>query len=287
MYSISVISLIFAVFSMLGYGVVDLISFLLSRQADPRTVPLWTTALSIVFIGIGAFFIKFPGITTGSLLLLIFASVIGVAGILSFYRGLNKGSISVVVPIANLWPLVSVTLSLALLGEAISSVQLYGIALAMLGILLVSFKFKDLLSLNFRKAAMGAEYALATMLCWGIFYTSLGFLSKSMGFFWPTLLAQILVGVGILIYLLLKRSDLTFPRQASRKLVLFAIILSVSVLCYMVSTGSGYVTLTAPITGAAPVITVLLGVVLLKNKVGKNQMLGVILIVAGIALISI
>ncbi len=281
------VSLLFAVLSMLGYGVVDVIAFLLARQADPRKVPLWTTTLSILFLSIGVLFVSPPHITIYDLLLLAFGSAIGVVGILSFYKGLNKGSIAVVVPIANLWPLIAVIAGLTLLGESVSALQLYGVLIAIIGTIFVSFRFKDVLRLNFSRISLGARYALVTMCSWGVFYTVLGFVSKTLGYFWPTLIAQVLVGIGVLSYLLVTRVDISFPKNVSGKLFLFGAVLSIAVLCYTISTNSGYVTLTAPITGSSPLITVLLGVLLLKNKIERNQAVGVLLIIVGIALISL
>ncbi len=281
------LSLAFAIFSMLGYGVVDLIAFLMSNQADPRKVPLWTTALSIIFLGIGIFFFRFPSFSMNDLILVAIGAVTGVIALLSFYKGLNAGKLSVVVPIANAWPVVVVLIGILLLSEPVTALQISGVALALTGTLLVSFRYKDFARLGPSKIAKGAEYAAITLVGWGIFYAIIGILSKALGWYWPTIIEQAAVGILLLAYLLFTRTDLSFPSKIKYKLLVFGVLLSASFLLYSVSANFGYIAISAPIVGASPLITVLLGVFLLKEKVEKSQVAGILLIVIGIALISL
>ena len=287
MYDAMTLSLAFAALSMVGFGCVDVIAFLLSRQVNPRIVPLWTTTLSVIFLGIGLFFFPFPSLSITNMILLIAGSAIGVIALIAFYKGLNLGKISVVVPIANVWPLIAVPISIFVLHESLNLDEAIGIFLAIIGTALVSLKYDDVIKLKFNKLAAGAKFALITMVGWGVFYTAVGFLSQSLGWFWSTELAQIGVCIFMLFYLISTKTGIGFPMQAKGKFVLFGILLAVSFISYSISTNLGYVAITAPITGSSPLVTVLLGMFLLKERVEKSQFAGILLIVVGIALITL
>ena len=106
------LSVIFAILSLLFYGVVDFVAYLLARQSNPVKIPLWTTSLSAAVLAIGLYFFKLPFISNNNMFLIFFASAIGVVAILSFYKGLSLGKIAVVVPIAQTWSIIPVLVGL-------------------------------------------------------------------------------------------------------------------------------------------------------------------------------
>ena len=85
----------------------------------------------------------------------------------------------------------------------------------------------------------------------------------------------------------MSKQDISFPKNVSGKLFLFAIIIAVALAFYNISVSEGYVALTAPIVASSPLITVILGMFFIKEKVGSGQIFGIALILAGIALIAI
>lgn len=280
------LSIFFAIFAMLGYGIIDLLAFLLSRKINPIQAPLWTTALSVLFLLFGIPFFRLPAISIADILWIVFGASTGVIAILSFFKGLNIGKIAVVVPIANTWSIVSVIIGVFLLNEALANFQVLGIVLAISGTVLVSFKLADVLKLKFGKIAVGAEYAVLTLITWGIFFTVIGIISKQIGWYWATLFTQTIAAVMLLGYLVLRKERIAFPSPSAGRIILYGLILAISFLFLNASISYGYVAISAPIAASSPLVTVVLGALLLRERVERNQILGIAVILLGIVLVS-
>lgn len=70
----------------------------------------------------------------------ILAGIIGTTGTVMFYMAIARGEASRVVPITATYPIVTLLLALLFLGEALSVQKAVGIALAVIGICLISIK---------------------------------------------------------------------------------------------------------------------------------------------------
>lgn len=281
------LSLTFAILSMLGFGVVDLLAFLLAKNSPAKIIAFWSILLTVIFLGICLLFFPLELPSTFELILLVISGVIGVIALLSFYAGLKKGEIVTVVPIASAWPAIAVFIGIIFLNEALTTNQIAGVSLAIIGTILVSFKLSDISKMKLNRAALGVEYALVTMFGWSIFYTIVGFLSKTIGWYLSSLYSQLAVFLVLALFMLLSGNEASFPSKVKGKLLMYSILITISFVLYSLSTSIGYIAISAPISGAAPFVTILLGVFLLKDKVEKGQLLGVLLIITGIVLVSV
>jgi transporter family protein len=66
------------------------------------------------------------------------SAVCGAVAVIALYVALERGSVSLVLPLAALYPVVGVVLGVAFLGERLNAVQALGIALALGGGVLVA-----------------------------------------------------------------------------------------------------------------------------------------------------
>jgi transporter family protein len=69
---------------------------------------------------------------------IIVAGFLGSAGTILFYAALGAGKASLIVPLTALYPVVTVALSLLVLHETVTLKQVFGVALAIAAILLIS-----------------------------------------------------------------------------------------------------------------------------------------------------
>ena len=65
------------------------------------------------------------------------SAALGGAGLITFYLALDRGKASLVAPVVGLYPAIVALLSVALLSERLTALQAVGIALAVLGVVLV------------------------------------------------------------------------------------------------------------------------------------------------------
>jgi transporter family protein len=74
----------------------------------------------------------------GDLWIPALTGLVGAIGLTTFYLALEQGKASVVIPLIGLYPIVAAVLSVAVLGESLSAMQIAGVALAVVAIALLA-----------------------------------------------------------------------------------------------------------------------------------------------------
>ena len=69
-------------------------------------------------------------------------------------------------------------------------------------------------------------------------------------------------------------------------IVIIAILNLAALLAYNLGVTYNYTTIVAPISAAAPAVTILLAILLLKEKLATDQKFGIILVLIGLILLS-
>lgn len=97
------------------------------------------TVLYLVFAGIMFAIFRPTLAVSGQGAVLAFAAAFaGFAGIITFYLALNAGSPAIVVPLTAVYPVLTVVLSLVLLGESLTLSQAVAVVLFLIATVLVS-----------------------------------------------------------------------------------------------------------------------------------------------------
>lgn len=124
--------------SLILWGIWGFLSKILLDNVNWKSVFFFATFAQLFFIVIFYAFAK-PSLTfnmqTCSAMLL---GIMGVAATMTFYYALEQGKASVVVPLAAMYPLVTVILSVLLLREQLSLTQGIGVLLAIVAVVLIS-----------------------------------------------------------------------------------------------------------------------------------------------------
>lgn len=130
------VMVLFGIGSSLCWGIADFFGGLQARRLPALAVALWSQiagALAL-FLVLGA---RGDAPVPASLAWGAGAGVFGALGLVLFYRALAIGVMSLVAPVAACGALVPVVISL-LLGEPLGTLPAVGIAVALLGVVLVS-----------------------------------------------------------------------------------------------------------------------------------------------------
>lgn len=211
------------------------------------------------------------------------AGVIGVVGLVFFYRGMAVGALGVVTPIAATAVLVPVTVGLAR-GERPSGLQAVGAAVALAGVVAASLE-PERDELPRRGVAAGAGLALLAAVCFGGGLVGLKAAAVG-GPLWATLSmrtagAPVVIAAAVL---LRTRARATPPQWLVLAFVGVA-DMGANVL-FGAATNRGLLSVVAVLGSLYPVIVIALARLVLDERLSRLQLGGAGAALLGVALIS-
>jgi len=275
------------VFAALAWGLGDYIAKLaVDREGYARSV-FWVQVFGMAAILPALLF--FPVGVAGSafsIFLILFLGVLDVAGTYSFFRGMELGKLSIVVPIGGSGAVVSVLLSFLFLGEVLSSWQAAGVALVFAGIILVSIDLKELGKTG-KPLSAGVPHALFTLLTWGAMWFFIAFAQA--GATWLTAIIGLriasLASAGT--YSGVKRLDLRVRGSSLKLLAALGLLDTLAFLALSYGYTADLASIVGPIASAYPAITVLLAVALLRERPALSQLIGIAAAIGGVVALSL
>ncbi|MEM3255011.1 MAG: DMT family transporter [Candidatus Micrarchaeaceae archaeon] len=218
--------------------------------------------------------------------ILVFTSIFSVLGLVFFIKGLRAGRMSIVIPIASTFSIIPIVIGVLFLAEAPTSIQYIGIAFAIIGTAIASVDFHQF-SISRSVLLPGVGYGILTMLMWGFFYSGIGVLSKSMGWLYPILISTAGSAAILLIFSVIKRRDMALPLHSGRIIIFWVVLGTAALISYGFGADYGNVSLLSPIAASSVLVSVILGIFVLKEKPEPNQLIGIALIISGIIMIAI
>jgi transporter family protein len=264
-----------------------MVTKLLKRSESPEKIFLYsqligTIALVIVYM---AFFGSPVNLTQDLIIILFAAGLLNVVSYLFFYKGIQIGNLSIISPISSCWVVVTVILSMLFLNEQVDIQKGIGIALCIAGMLLTSFRFRDLIIAKFLNPYNGAGFAIMAALCWGILFILLDILNSQLSWFFPILAIRAVSLVLASIYMGAAKKNVSVSISLLPALFLIAILDALAFVAYSLAISSTYTAIIAPIAALFPLITIILARVFLKEALGISQKIGIGLALLGVFLL--
>ena len=173
------------------------------------------------------------------------------------------------------------------LKETIIALQSIGISVVILGAILTSFKFHDLIRLKIKNIAKGVKYAVIAMFGWGILFIFVDILVSRLGWFLPLLFFVTVEIFYMLLYSGAAKKNISFPKNFALLVILIGILEATSFLSFGYGISLEDTAIIAPITSAFPAITIILARIFFKEILEINQKIGVISVLVGLVLLSI
>jgi drug/metabolite transporter (DMT)-like permease len=210
----------------------------------------------------------------------VLGGLFGLSGFIFLMQGFVKGRMSIVAPVsAVLAPVVPVLISVLTLGFP-QILQLAGFALALISIWMLSSGSAD------EGKPSGIGYALLAGLGFGIFFTTLDQISEGV-VFWPLLASRFVASSVLAVYILITRQPL-IPARTPWKMLLAAGILDVGGnVFFLQAVQTGRLDIASVLVSLYPAVTVLLATLIVKERLNRVQIIGVVLAVSAISLITI
>jgi drug/metabolite transporter (DMT)-like permease len=277
-------SILFGILSMLGFGIADAIAktILSSRNVIRIAVvsqAIGTTLFLLVALGLDPFL---PGFAIISLALMSGALSAVVLG--SYYLALGLGKASIVSPISSCMTVVAVALSFWVLGESLIWSQLALISLVFVGIILVASDFSvprdsgrklSIILALLAAVVGGANIIIQKWIADSNHYLMAFFLSR---IFMISFMSPVSPLIPDTNHVLTSKNFL--------KLVTLGLLDVSGFFAWYIGLRVGLVSLVSPIALSSPAVTVVIAHVFLKERVQPHQRLGIIAVIAGIALLS-
>lgn len=271
---------VFGLLSAITWGSGDFGGGMLSRRAPLLSVVLVTQAVGIVAaLGI-AIVLQEPFPLPGDIGFAIAAGLAGMAGISLLYRGLAVGRMGVVAPTTGvLAAVIPVAVGFAFQGVP-PPVVIVGIVLALVAVVLVT-------------RAPGAQadhpsgivWALGAGISIGIFNLCIAGLSGTTAF-GPLVILRLVQAVLWPLVIVLWRQPWRLPRGIFRWLILIGLLDMGGNAFFILATQTGMLAIAAVLSSLYPVTTVLLAIVVLRERLSRSHVLGVVLTIVAIALIA-
>jgi drug/metabolite transporter (DMT)-like permease len=213
-------------------------------------------------------------------LLAIPAAVSGTLGLFAYYRGIAVGAISIVAPIAGISAVLPVIVGIAS-GESPSAFQLAGMVCALLGVFLAA---REPGRTETRFAA-GVGLALLAAVGFGGYFPFMHAAGDADPW-WASLIFRLASTSVILTAVAISRPTIRVPGRLLPWLALIGFGDMFGNLLFAAASTSGLVSVTSVLASLYPIVTVVLARILLNEKVARSQEGGIVLTLAGVALIS-
>jgi drug/metabolite transporter (DMT)-like permease len=207
------------------------------------------------------------------------AGVLAVAGILGLYTGLAVGRMGVVAPvtgvIAATLPVIVGLIAQGWPGNEVVA----GIVLALVAVVLVSR------SSDGSGRRSGIEYALIGGVGLGLFNIAVGAFPEHR-VAWPLAVIKVSTLLPILAVVIVGRRPWRVPRSILPPLLATALLDLAGNGLYILATQAGRLDVAATLSSLYPVTTVVLAVIVLRERVTRSHLFGIIVAAIAIALIA-
>jgi drug/metabolite transporter (DMT)-like permease len=270
--------------SAVSYGVSDFVGGVAARRVAALRVMLAAYPVEALVLGVLAFAVGGP-IHFGAVFWGCLYGVGQAFGMWAFYAALGSGPISVVAPLAGvLNAAVPVAVGIAL-GERPGQAASVGVVLAIVAVMLVS-----------REATVegGSQFRFTPKVAWltvfagSAFGLDLVFLHQAPHEckLWPLMFARLAATV-VIAALAASRRTLRLPRGKSMRLALTIALLDICALVtQLIALQSWLLSLASILISLYPAATVVLAMVILRERVSRWQGIGMVMAMGSVAMIA-
>jgi len=222
-------------------------------------------------------------------LALIGAGIVNFAAFIFLYRAFHRGVVSVVAPVVYTYPAVTAVLAVLILGASLSIIQVVALACIVAGVVLLSTRFSELYaylrgagSPNLTK---GVGLAIGASLCFGMVYIGIGYAAPSVSVVLPVMFLRIIaISAGFLLAPVLKQEANPTRLVFSKTMIAMGVLEAFGFLAFtygIEAAGSALPVVTA-LSGMGGAVAASYGLAFLKERLEPNQLLGVLLSLAGV-----
>lgn len=275
-------SIFFAALSALSYGAADYAGGKATRAHNVLGVLVLSQTVGLAGIIVVALVLRHPMASGVDLAWGVAAGLSGVIGLSSLYRGLAAGAAAIVSPTAALFGSGAPILAGLLLAETPELTGWIGVGLALPAILLLSLS-RDA-DTRFDKRSL--LFGIVAGIGFGGYFILIDRTAADSGF-WPLASARIASIIVVALVALTTKSSLRVSRQARRPTLLAGTLDMAANIFFLLATRIGLLVTSAVVSSLYPAPTVLFARAFDGQRLGPRRIVGLILSLAGVALMAI
>lgn len=283
--STTILSIILGIGGMFGWGIYDFLGGVFSKQIGSFKSLFWSQLAGLMSILLLAFI--FRAEINLPVLAIIFspvASIVYSAGYLFFFKGFERGNVSIIAATMNLWAVFTMLFAFIFMGQRLTTTQTIGVFMIIAGAILASIDWGSIGSQKLR-LSLGVKEAILGAFFFGIFWNISEIISEEVGWLLTTLLAKFGIAIFLLIFSFVVKQEIGLMNISTKTkyiILLMGIIEvgAVALVNYGLTIGDAI--LITPIASALSIVTIILAVIFLKDKVSKFQGFGVCMAIVGI-----
>ena len=272
----------FALMSALSYGAADFLGGFSSRQNSATATVAWSQAAGLLTVLIAAPLIGAEAVRLPDILWGMAGGACGAMGVMFLFRGLSTGIASVVSPVAALTGAVLPVVFGVLVGERPPLLTWTGVALSLPAIILLSREKGDRKDHIFKSIRIG----LIAGTMFGGFFILIANTSEASGM-WPLAAARATT-VPLFLLISVLRKNRVRLEPGTRRITFASGFLDMAAnVLYLLAARTGFLIIAVILTALYPAPTVVLQSVFLREKLTAPRIIGLILAIAGAALIGV
>ena len=231
---------------------------------------------------------RWPTLSMEQVPLALALAVLGLAGLLLFYKALALGPIAIVSPIGAAYVAVTVILVVIFLGERLTSGQLIGIAITTFGILMTGTDGRTLASALSRPKP-GVWLALLAMLGFGGWAALMAYATRTHdGLAMILLQRMISVPFSLVLLAVIRRRPAGVLDLRTAGIVLATGLFdTLANVLYVLGVQAGFASIVATGSGVYPIIPALLAFTWQGERLAPNQYVGIVVLLTGLVALGL
>jgi drug/metabolite transporter (DMT)-like permease len=284
------VTVLLALLGALFIGISDFLGGAASKIASPLTVSAVLQLAGLLTLAPIAAVLGASALAGGDLGLGAVSGLVTSVAFLGFFTALAHGRIGVVLPVsaavAALLPAVAGVVG----GNQLSALALGGVVCALLAIPLVAYEPEESggePQEGARERWSAARQVFVSAVCgagFGIYFICIGHTSTGSGL-WPTV-ANLVVAAAVTIPVAARAGLMPGPASAPRLAIFGGVALGVADATLTTALQRGPLTVASVLGNLYPLVTIVLGVVVLRERVHHWHAVGIALALAGVTMIA-
>ncbi len=270
---------------MFGWGIYDFLGGVIAKQIGSFRSLFWSQLAGLISILLLAIVFKLSvNAPVLVIVLSIIAAILYSAGYLFFFKGFEIGNISIIAATMNLWAVFTILLAFMFMGQRLSVLQTIGVLMIIFGAAFASLNWGEIRNQRFKLSA-GVREAVFGAFFFGIFWNVSEIISEKIGW----LLTTLFIKLGIILFLsafgFFAKQEIVLAKISKKTkyvILLMGVVEAGAVALVNYGLAIGDAILITPIASALSVVTILLAIIFLKDKITKIQGFGIVVAIAGI-----
>ena len=281
----TILSILMGIGGMVGWGIYDFLGGVFAKQIGPFKSFFWSQLSGLISILLLALIFTISvDVSFLAIILLAISAIIYAIGYLLFFKGFEKGNVSIVAATMNLWVVFTMLFAFIFMGQRLSPIQTVGVLMIISGATLASLNWSEIRNKRFTLSA-GVKETIIGAFFFGVFWNISEIITEEIGWLLTTLFVKFGIILFLLIFCFLVKREINLSgttTQTKYMLVLMGIVevSAVAFINYGLTIGNAI--LVTPIASALSVVTITLAIIFLKEKITKLQGFGIVMAITGI-----